>query len=157
MQPNSLMCIPSRGRRFEVTTPPIILDNTMWNLLVFLALATSACGQFILPNKRACDRSKCCTLISQNLLGKLWKNSQEKFIWSAMASGTIFLGWKWEKTGSLSGKKPEIIAEDFAWTPFPLNLIASGTPWLTLSSNTLCATSGLVVVNATSMVVIDPI
>ena len=46
-----------------------------------------------------------------------------------MASGTIFLGSKSEKTGSLSGKKPEIIAEDFAWTPSPLNQTMSGILW----------------------------
>ena len=74
-----------------------------------------------------------------------------------MASGTIFLGSKSEKTGSLSGKKPEIIAEDFAWTPSPLNLITSGIQWWILWNNIPCATFGLVDVNATSMDAIVPI
>ena len=46
-----------------------------------------------------------------------------------MANAIIFLGSKSEKTGSLSGKKPEIIAEDFAWTPSPLNPIPNGIQW----------------------------
>ena len=61
MQPK--MCLMHPQSRFEIWwnhTPT--LSDIMWNLLVFLALATNACGQFILPNKRACDRSKCTSI-----------------------------------------------------------------------------------------------
>ena len=62
MQPK--MCLMHPQSRFEIWwnhTPT--LSDIMWNLLVFLALATNACGQFILPNKRACDRSKRTSII----------------------------------------------------------------------------------------------